>query len=111
MPFAKELMKGLSETIVLKILADQGEVYGYQLTRAIREDSHGSFDFAEGTIYPLLYRLEVKGFVVSTEKEAPSGKNRRYYRLTSKGKSALKTQSAELTTLQKGLNHLFSTAV
>lgn len=111
MPFSKEIMKGISETVVLKILHDLTSAYGYQLIKAINAASGDTFSFHEGTLYPLLYRLEVKKLVRSTTKTAPSGKTRRYYALTSQGRRALRQQSAALKKLHFGLRQILSLSI
>lgn len=108
MSFSKELMKGVSETIVLQTLNELNEAYGYQLVKAIDANSNGAFQFQEGTLYPLLYRLEDKGFIQSEKKSAPNGKERRYYSVTKAGLQSLKEQSAEVENLVSGIQHLFA---
>ena len=103
MQFSKELLKGTVEIIVLNSLKELGESYGYQLVKAINAASGNLFELQEGTLYPLLYRLEDKGYVKSTKKTAPSGKERRYYSITSNGKRALNDRRGELTLFMKGL--------
>lgn len=105
MPFSKELLKGAAETIILQALHDEGEAYGYKLIVHIRETSQTIFDLKEGTLYPLLYRLEKNKLVTSREQATPSGKKRRYYRLTSKGKKQLASQKEELRSFIQGLRH------
>lgn len=104
MQFSKELLKGTAEIIVLNTLKDLGETYGYQLVKAINEASSGMFDLQEGTLYPLLYRLEDKGYVVSTKKTAPSGKERRYYAITVSGKKILSERRTELSLFMQALS-------
>jgi PadR family transcriptional regulator PadR len=106
MQFSKEMIKGVAEIIVLQTLSELGDSYGYQLTRAIAESSNNIFEFQEGTLYPLLYRLEFKGLVTSTVKQAPSGKDRRYYKITKKGSALLRDRTAELGELLKGLKQV-----
>ncbi|MFH0818835.1 MAG: helix-turn-helix transcriptional regulator [Patescibacteria group bacterium] len=108
MSFSKEIMKGIAETVVLKALDDLGEAYGYQLGEAIAKNSQQIFNFPQGTIYPLLYRLEIKGYVKSREKTVASGKIRRYYRLTASGQKALGEQVEELNRVQVGLKGTLS---
>lgn len=96
MQFSKELMKGVAELIVLQALQDEGESYGYQLIKNIRTSSNNIFEFQEGTLYPLLYRLEQKKYVTSEQKLAPSKKTRRYYVITSQGNKLLKKKTQEL---------------
>lgn len=108
MQFSKEIMKGAAEIIVLRTLQSEGESYGYQLIKAIRSTSQNIFEFQEGTLYPLLYRLESKGYVTSKIQLAPSGKERRYYTITRKGLKQLKEVKVELGVFTKGLNKLFN---
>lgn len=86
MHFSKELLKGAADVIVLSTLSKFGASYGYRLIELISHESGKIFELQEGTLYPLLYRLEHKGLVESYRKTAPSGKDRRYYEITKKGK-------------------------
>lgn len=106
MKFSKEIMKGAAEVIVLKTLDDLSEAYGYQLIKAIAQTSNNVFEFQEGTLYPLLYRLEDKGYVQSEKKPAESGKMRRYYSLTTKGAAILQERTAEYGAFIAGLNNV-----
>lgn len=103
MHFSKELLKGTVEIIVLNTLHELGESYGYQLVKAINAASGNLFELQEGTLYPLLYRLEDKDYITSTKKRAPSGKERRYYSITTKGKKELASRRSELSLFMKGL--------
>ncbi len=103
MKFSKELMKGAAELLVLKALQESEEAYGYELIRSIAAGSQNLFEFQEGTLYPLLYRLEAKGYVVSKKKVAENGKERRYYSLTKSGGSVLKEGTSELSLFFGGL--------
>lgn len=97
MKFSKELLKGAAEIIVLQVLEECGEAYGYQLIKSIRTMSDSVFDFQEGTLYPLLYRLEQKKYLTSEEKSTPpSGKIRRYYSLTNAGRKVLRSRAKEI---------------
>ncbi len=106
MQFSKGMLVGAAELIVLHVLKTKKESYGYELIRAISQESEGIFDFEEGTLYPLLYRLEQKGFVESDIQTAPSGKKRRYYRLTQKGRTSLKERKKEMSFFFKGLEQV-----
>ncbi len=110
MQFSKEIMKGAAEIIVLQALKDGGELYGYELLKTISDVSNGVFEFQEGTLYPLLYRLEFKGYVTSVKKTAPSGKERRYYLLTPAGDSLLKEKRKEFDAFVIGLKHVLHLA-
>jgi len=103
MQFSKEMMKGSTEFIVMKVLEELGEAYGYQMIKAIQEVSTEIFSFQESTLYPLLYRLEGKKYVESRTKKAPSGKVRRYYSLTAKGRKLLHEKNKEMELYLKGM--------
>lgn len=107
MQFSKEMLKGTAEVIVMRTLKDLEEAYGYQLIKAIAMGSNDIFEFQEGTLYPILYRLELKGYVSSETKKAPSGKERRYYQLTKAGGNFLDSRTKEVTTFLKGLRQIF----
>lgn len=103
MALNKELLKGAIEAVVLQALADDGEAYGYELIQRIAKQSNDVFTFQEGTLYPLLYRIEDRGYVTSTRKVATSGKERRYYAITPAGKTFLNGRRDEFNTLFNAL--------
>lgn len=104
MQFSKELLKGAADVIVLRLLTERGEAYGYQLIEQIKKASDNVFELQEGTLYPLLYRLEDRGLIKSERREAKSGKTRRYYRITKKGRSLLTNKTKEYKGFVKGLS-------
>jgi PadR family transcriptional regulator PadR len=87
-----QLRKGAVEVAVLAVLA-RGERYGYELCRAL--EGHGPLAAAEGTVYPLLRRLEGLSLVASEHRPSPAGPARRYYRLTQDGALALRSATVE----------------
>ncbi|MEJ2247001.1 MAG: helix-turn-helix transcriptional regulator [Acidobacteriota bacterium] len=84
----RELRRGSIELIILKLLENQ-EMYGYQLVSIIEERAGGLFEVAEGTLYPVLYRLEDRGSIESYRDNPKRGVPRKYYRLTKRGKAYL----------------------
>jgi PadR family transcriptional regulator PadR len=87
----RELMRGAGPVAILKIL-QSGPMYGYELTEAIAQRSAGVLDMGQSTLYPLLYNLEAKGLIESYWEQAPTaegGRERKYYRLTDKGRKKL----------------------
>ncbi|NBS41209.1 PadR family transcriptional regulator [bacterium] len=105
MQFSKELLKGTAEIIVLQALKAHGAQYGYQLIQTIAQSSDNVFELQEGTLYPILYRLEDRGYVTSDEREAPSGKTRRYYTITQNGVKQLKEKTKEIGAFVRGVTH------
>ena len=78
------LTKGTVPILILEILRS-GEAYGYEIVKEITTRSGGELEFGQGTIYPILYKLQECGHVVSTRQETPGGKERRYYSITDEG--------------------------
>lgn len=87
--YERQMKKGVLDMLVLKLLEDQPK-YGYQLISEMKEKSGGIFSLKEGTLYPVLYRLEEECLVEGRWCE-PEGKQmpRKYYVITEKGKDAL----------------------
>ena len=110
MQFSKEMMKGAAEAIVLQAL-DTSDAYGYELITRIAETSDNVFEFQEGTLYPLLYRLEDRGLVKSYKTQAPSGKERRYYSITKDGRSFLASRTQEFKAFIAGLQQALHLSV
>ncbi|NIP22316.1 MAG: PadR family transcriptional regulator [Phycisphaerae bacterium] len=109
MKFESQLLKGVAPVVVLEILS-RGQMYGYELSRAIEERSGDILSLGKGTLYPLLYNLEAKKLVEAKWEDTDSGRKRRYYSITSEGKGQLAKQKAQLVELYTGLNHIFSGA-
>ena len=76
-------------------LLSGGDMYGYQMIVELERRSDGTFSMKEGTLYPVLHGMEKDGLVDAYEQAAPTGRMRKYYRLTRKGKETLKTETQE----------------
>ena len=81
----RELKRGTLEMLLLRILADE-PTYGYELLSRLRRRSGGRFQIKEGTLYPVLYRLEDAGWVVPEWDPPARGVPRKIYRLTEDGR-------------------------
>ena len=81
-----ELLKGSLKSIVLKLLAENGRMYGYDITRKVEELTAGKIKLTYGALYPVLHKLEVEG-AVQTESESFNNRTRIYYQLTPQGSS------------------------
>lgn len=88
MRIERELMRGAGPVAVLKLL-QRGEMYGYELVEALSKRSDGVLAMGQSTLYPLLYNLEAKGLIEGVWREADSGRDRKYYRLTERGRKRL----------------------
>lgn len=88
MKIDKSLLSGSTALLVLSLLSESDK-YGYQMISDLALRSEQVFEFKEGTLYPVLHALEKEGALRSYEKEAPSGRTRRYYSITGKGRKLL----------------------
>lgn len=87
-PLDRELKRGTLEMLLLRILADE-PTYGYELLNRLGRRSAGRFEIKEGTLYPVLYRLEDAGLVVPEWEQRSRGVPRKIYRLTDSGAERL----------------------
>ena len=109
----KELMASSLAPIVLLILRSQ-ESYGYQIIQELRDKTKGQLNVAEGTLYPVLKKMEAKEWIEGNWKKAESGRERRYYAITDKGKQELEQQYSQWNfindLIHKLWNHPISTS-
>ncbi len=100
-----KLYKGSLETIILKLLTDHQEMYGYQITQAVKKISDDEIHIKEGSLYPLLHRMEADDLIVSELK--PFGKRmRKYYHLTNKGTKVTSTMIDEMSRYLSMMQHI-----
>ncbi len=78
-----KLYKGTLQNIILKLLAQEVKMYGYQMTQRAKELTKGELEMTEGALYPLLHKLEDDGLITS-EIQNINGRDRKYYLLTEK---------------------------
>lgn len=88
---SKELIGASSIPLILTIL-EEGENYGYMIIQRVKELSDEQIQWKDGTLYPILHKLEKKGLIISYWKEAESDRKRKYYKLNEQGKVALTTE-------------------
>ena len=88
---AREATPGGLDLLVLHLLSER-EMYGYEIVTELAKRSQSVFQMKEGTLYPLLHRLEKEG-AVSAYEEKKEGRTRRYYRLTRRGRGRLEEQA------------------
>lgn len=88
---ANELKKGSAEFLILSLLERRAR-HGYEISKLIESRSKGALRFNVASLYPLLYRLEDRGWVQAKWVENPGQRRRRYYRLTAEGKKVLLTE-------------------
>lgn len=107
MQVGKDLVAASAAPLVLGILAE-GENYGYAILTRIAEVSDHQFEWSEGLLYPLLHRLERQGLVTARWGQAPSGRRRKYYRITPDGRAQLAEQRRQWEAVSISLARLWS---
>ena len=99
---AREATPGGLDLLVLHLLSER-EMYGYEIVTELASRSNAVFQMKEGTLYPLLHRLEKEGAVTAYE-EKKEGRTRRYYRLTRRGRGRLAEQEEEWQAYSAAVN-------
>jgi PadR family transcriptional regulator PadR len=102
---ARELRRGSLELIVLHLLSS-GEAYGYEIVTKLADRTNGALGVTDGTLYPVLYRLERGGFVTVRWETPQRGVPRKYYRLTEAGTAELERMTREWTAFADAMAHL-----
>ena len=99
------LYKGCLEPILLRLLKDNGRMYGYQMTQMVKEITKGELTITEGALYPLLHKLEEQG-IVETETEMNGSRMRKYYSLTKAGKKQTAVAMDEMKAFMQSLEFI-----
>jgi len=103
--YSSELIKGTLKTIILKLLKEQGKMYGYEMTQKVKDLTNGQIQITEGALYPTLHSLEKKGELV-TEKEYIGKRVRKYYSLTEQGQLTSEQKVNEFTDFMNTMKFL-----
>jgi PadR family transcriptional regulator PadR len=104
MRIERELMRGAGPLAVLRLL-QSGEKYGYELVQLLEQRSNGVLAMGQSTLYPMLYNLQAKGLIAARQAEV-EGRQRKYYRLTEKGKRQLIQQQKQWRSLSAAMSQL-----
>lgn len=104
MSIRSQLLKGVLDGCVLAIIESE-TVYGYELSKKLQEI--GLHDVSEGTIYPVLLRLQKNNFIYGEMRSSPSGPNRKYYFITEEGKEALNIITSKWEAIHEPVHTLF----
>ncbi len=79
-----QLYKGSLNTIIMKLLEENGRMYGYEITQKVKLLTQGELNITEGALYPALHKLETEGWL-DVEIEKVDNRLRKYYKLTESG--------------------------
>lgn len=105
-----ELLKGTLQTILLKVLKDHGKMYGYEITQRVKELSEERLLLTEGALYPALHKLEAEG-VLKTETVMMGKRVRKYYSLTTDGRSLAKERVNEFIDFIKTMSNVLQVQI
>lgn len=105
MKFRKELIGATTTTLILAVLKDAA-THGYEIVRRVNELSGGVFEMQEGTIYPVLHKMEIAGLIEGGWTIGETGKKRRVYAITSEGSRVLKSQKKEWAVFSQAVSAL-----
>ncbi len=102
-----KLLRGSLDTIIIKLLNDNGEMYGYEISQKVKEITGDAIKITEGALYPSLHKLEGKG-VLSVETRSIGNRYRKYYSITTRGKSELATMLDDMKTYMESMQLLIN---
>jgi PadR family transcriptional regulator PadR len=88
--YDSDLLRGNTDSLLLFLINEEGQTYGYRLIKEVEERSGGFFHFKEGTVYPALRKLENDCLIKGEWKKLQNGQERRYYSMTDQGRELLK---------------------
>ena len=103
---SKELVAASAEALILSLLA-KGESYGYAIIQDVRALSDEQLQWTDGMLYPVLHRMEDRGWIKSRWVKIENGRKRKYYSLKDDGKSELKKQREQWRDVHRVLSHLW----
>ena len=99
------IKRGTAELAILSVL-ENGALHGYEMARRIEEQTRGSLRFTLAALYPMLYRMEQRGWIRGSWETSSNGRRRRCYRLTTTGRKKLSPLRAEWSELFDALHRL-----
>jgi PadR family transcriptional regulator PadR len=106
MELGKDLVAASATPLVLAILAE-GASYGYAIIKRVSELSGGHLQWTDGMLYPVLHRLERQGLVAAKWTASESGRQRKYYRITRRGRKQLANLRQQWQAVDKALHGLW----
>ncbi len=103
--FDRELKKGSAELLILSLVEVRPR-HGYEISKLIESRSEGALSFHVASLYPLLYRLEKRGWIKGHWVEKAGQRRRRYYKLTPEGRKVLATQRSAWESFVAAINRI-----
>jgi PadR family transcriptional regulator, regulatory protein PadR len=103
----QQLFKGSLTTILLKLLSENDKMYGYEITKKVKELSNGEMELTEGALYPALHKLEAEG-MLDVSIENIGNRQRKYYSLTRQGKKETNIKLKEIAAFIEQMQQLLN---
>jgi transcriptional regulator len=100
-----ELLKGTLSLLILSLLT-RTSMYGYEIAATVHRDTEGAFTWREGSLYPSLHKLQAEGLIAGEWEEKETGRKRRYYHITAKGRAALREKVRAWKALCQAVNRI-----
>src|SRR5690606_6827890 len=101
----QQLYKGSLNTIIMKLLEQNGKMYGYEITQKVKEITQGEMNITEGALYPALHKMEADGFL-DVEMDRVDGRIRKYYKLTETGVKETVSRMEELENFVRNMQNI-----
>lgn len=105
MKINKGFMAGGTQLLLLTLLSNE-DMYGYEIIEKLASQSKNVFKLNEGTLYPILHKLENKGFLKSYKVKADNNRLRKYYSITKKGQKQLVIEKKEWKVFSESMNRV-----
>ena len=105
-----ELLPGTLALLILRTLARGGELHGYEIARSIRQISRDVLQVEEGSLYPALQRLLIKGWVKAEWGVTAENRRARYYKLTAAGKKQMEAETEQFERVMSAIVRVIQTA-
>jgi len=106
---APDLPQGTLDMLILQVVA-HGPIHGYAIAQRIKQISREVLQVPQGSLYPALHRLENRGLLGASWDESETGREAKFYRLTPKGRSQLKSETANWARLSEAIALILRTA-
>ena len=110
MPPRDEIPPGTLYLLILKTLARGGELHGYEIAISIQQISDGILQVEEGSLYPALQRMLLKGWVTAEWGVTAGNRRARYYKLTADGRKQLRAEAEQYSRVNGAIQRILQTA-
>ena len=105
-----EIPPGTLHLLILKTLGRRGELHGYEIARTIQQNSKDVLQVEEGSLYPALQRMLLKGWLKAYWGTTAENRRARFYRLTAAGRKQLQIEQSQFERVAGAINRVIQTA-